>query len=237
MRPGLRSPILRRTEMEFVDSVVELGPKLATFDCDGTLWSGDAGEGFFAWELEQKVVPEPTARWARARFADYKAGLVEEDTMCGELVTLHKGLKESHIQALTDAWFDDNLAQNIFPVMQETIQRLMTSGCEVWAVSASNQWVIRSAMRHFGVPKERILSSEVVIKNGIITDRLVRVPSGEGKPRAIREVAGRPPDAAFGNSRFDVEMLKMAATPFAINPNPDLETVARQMGWTLYFPH
>jgi phosphoserine phosphatase len=31
-------------------------------------------------------------------------------------------------------------------------------------------------------------------------------------------------------------MLTMAKYAFAVNPNPDLETVARRRGWPIYFP-
>ena len=31
---------------QFISSVLKLQPKLAVFDCDGTLWSGDGGQDF-----------------------------------------------------------------------------------------------------------------------------------------------------------------------------------------------
>ena len=40
------------TAKQFIDSVLRLRPRVAAFDCDGTLWSGDAGEGFFDWEIK-----------------------------------------------------------------------------------------------------------------------------------------------------------------------------------------
>jgi phosphoserine phosphatase len=43
-------------------------------------------------------------------------------------------------------------------------------------------------------------------------------------------------DMAFGNSKWDAEMLAMAKYAIAVNPNPDLETVAREKGWMVYFP-
>jgi HAD superfamily phosphoserine phosphatase-like hydrolase len=219
-----------------IDSVLRLGPRLAVFDCDGTLWSGDAGERFFDWELTRGVLPPDVARWARARYADYKAGKVSEDDMCGEMVTLHKGLEEAEVLRLSKEFFDRNFLQNIFPEMRQLISELQSSGCDLWAVSSTNEWVICEAMKHFGIPKEKILAAAVEIENGIITDRLVRVPSGIGKPKAILEVIGRPPDTAFGNSRWDTEMLQIARYPIAVNPNPDLEEVARQRGWTVYWP-
>jgi phosphoserine phosphatase len=221
---------------EFVESVLRLEPRLATFDCDGTLWSGDAGESFFWWELEDGMVSDAIARWARSRYADYKAGKVPEEIMCGEMVTLHKGLPETTVQAATDRFFEETLVSGIFPEMQTLVRRLHENACEVWAVSSSNQWIIRSAMPHFGIPAERILATEVGVIGGRVTDKLIRVPSGPGKPAAIREVVKRIPDSAFGNSVWDREMLEMSPHPFAINPSPDLTAVARQKGWRIYFP-
>jgi phosphoserine phosphatase len=53
---------------------------------------------------------------------------------------------------------------------------------------------------------------------------------------AIREVAQRTPDVSFGNSRWDIELLEMARRPFVINPNPDLESLAKQRQWPIYQP-
>ena len=106
----------------------------------------------------------------------------------------------------------------------------------VWAVSSSNEWVIRAGIDSFGIPEDRILAAKPVLENGIVTDRLVRVPSGPGKATALREIVRKNMDAAFGNSRWDTEMLELSRNAFAINPNADLQTTARDRGWTIYFP-
>ncbi len=221
---------------EFISSVLQLRPQLAVFDCDGTLWSGDAGEGFFSWEIERGLLADDISRWAVARYADYRAGKVSEDDMCGEMVTIHAGLGESEIKRAAAEYFDATFPTRIFPEMRELIARLMKNGCEVWAVSSTNGWVIRHSMRYFGIPPQNVLAAEVEIDGGIVTNRLIRIPSGEGKPKAIREVIRRDPDLVFGNSRWDVDMLKIAGHPYAINPNPDLEALADRSGWTIYWP-
>jgi HAD superfamily phosphoserine phosphatase-like hydrolase len=221
---------------DFIESVLNLHPQLAVFDCDGTLWSGDAGERFFDWELRRGVLSDEVERWVRARYADYKAGKVSEDEMCGEMVTIHSGLVESDVQRLAKEFFDENFVGRIFPEMRHLVQRLQSQGCDVWAVSSTNEWVIQAAMKHFGIDDKKILAAAVEIEGGRITNRLIRVPSGEGKPRAIREVIGKNPDAAFGNSRWDAAMLAIARHGFAVNPNPDLEQIARERGWVIYWP-
>jgi phosphoserine phosphatase len=228
-------------QTEFVESVLNLKPLVATFDCDGTLWSPDAGEGFFSWELEQeqekRLVSEQIVRWARSRYADYKAAQVAEEVMCGEMVTMHRGLREEVVQQAADAYFAQGIAPNIFPEMRQLVQRLRESGCDVWAVSSSNQWIIRSGMSFFGIPQNRILAAETAVENGVITDRLVRIPSGPGKVEAIRSAIQSPPDCAFGNAIWDREMLAMSKHPFAINPNANLKEIALANRWTVYQPN
>ena len=222
---------------EFLDSVLRLAPRVAAIDCDGTLWSGDAGERFFDWELrEGGLVADALVRPLRERYAAYKRGEVDETTICGEMVTMHEGISELKMMDASARFFDQFFVGQIFPEMRELVRRLQENGCEVWAVSSTNEWVIRAGMNHFGIPKSRILAAKAEVDGGIVTDRLIRVPSGAGKPQALREVVGKGIDAAFGNSRWDTEMLAMAKHSFAVNPNPDLEAAARGYGWQIYFP-
>lgn len=224
------------TRQEFLESVLRLGPRVAAFDCDGTLWSGDAGVTFFNWEIEQGVVSNEVAASVRARYVEYQAGKVSEDDMCGEMVTMHKGIAEAVMMQAATEFMACAFPGHIFAEMRELLTRLRQEGCDVWAVSSSNEWVIRAGMREFGIPEDRILATKVELANGLISDRLVRVPSGPGKTEALREVARKDVDAAFGNSRWDADMLAAAQHAFAVNPNPDLEATARQRGWTIYFP-
>ena len=221
---------------KFVDSVLALRPRFAAFDCDGTLWTGDAGEGFFSWGFEHHLVADEVIRRERARYQEYLAGRVSEDEMCGAMATLLSGLMEDDVKRAAAEFFEEKIAPQIFPEMQVVVRRLLDSGCDVWAVSSTSEWVIQAAMKHFGIPENRILAAAVRVENGRITDELTRLPSGEGKPRVIREVVRKDPDAAFGNSRWDADMLAIARHPFAVNPNPDLEKLAQQRGWPVYWP-
>jgi phosphoserine phosphatase len=220
----------------FLESVLRLEPQVAAFDSDGTLWSDDAGETFFDWEIKNGIVPAEVGLAMRARHAEYKAGKVSEDDMCGEMVTMHKGLSDAAMMQAASEFMTRFFPGSVFPEMRELVRRLKENGCDVWVVSSSNEWVIRVGMKPFGIAENRILAAKAELEHGIVTDRLVRVPSGPAKPRALREAVGKEADAAFGNSHWDTEMLASAAHPFAINPSADLEATAHERKWTIYFP-
>ena len=228
--------LLPLTTENFLQSVLGLRPRIAAFDCDGTLWSGDAGENFFAWEIDKGVVSPEVARAMRDRYAEYKAGKVTEEDMCGEMVSMHNGLTETVMMTAAREFMSSAFPGRIFPEMMDLVRRLQQQGCEIWAVSSSNEWIIRAGLEQFGIDADRILAAKAQMNGELVSESLVRVPSGPGKPKALREVVNREIDAAFGNSHWDTEMLMMAKHAFAVNPNPDLEAIARERGWTIYFP-
>ena len=220
----------------FVESVLALRPSIAVFDCDGTLWSGDAGADFFYWEIERGLVSREVGEWARARYKEYVAGNVGEEQICGEMVTMNRGIAQEVLQRAAEEFFGEVVSHRIFPEMQELTNRLVNQGCEIWAVSSTNNWVVEVGVSRFGIPQDHVLAASVHIEDGRASDRLIRVPTDELKAVAIREVIGKPMEAVFGNSVHDQAMLEMAKWPFCVNPNPDLEEVARERGWTVYWP-
>jgi len=212
------------------------GFRLVVFDCDDTLWAGDNGKAFLFWEIANELIPPATAKWIVPRYASYERGEVGEEQMCGEMVSLHQGLRVAELEKIAARFCDEVIANAVFPEMLELTHRLRDAGCELWAVSSTNEWVIREGVRRFGIPPEKVLAASVFCKNGLATKDLRRVPTGPGKALAIREVIGREVDAVFGNSMHDAAMLELAENPFVINPNPDLEKLARARKWPIYWP-
>jgi HAD superfamily hydrolase (TIGR01490 family) len=221
---------------KFADSILALRPHVAVFDCDGTLWSGDSGADFFYWQIDRGMFPHDVAERAAARYADYKQGKVDEDTMCGEMVTINAGNSLQTLEEAAEEFFSAIVEKRIFPEMLRLARELAAVGCEVWAVSSTNDWVVREGVKRFGIRRRRVLAASVNVEDGQITDRLIRVPSGPAKATAIHEVIKKPVDACFGNSIHDLAMLEVARHAFAVNPNPDLEKIAAEKNWQIYWP-
>lgn len=221
---------------EFFTAVHTLSPKIAVFDCDGTLWSGDAGSSFMKWSIETGLVSRDAADWIDSRYRAYHRNEVSELAMCGEMVQLYQGLREDELRRAAREFFSTKVERNIFPEMLDLIEKLRAKGTNIWAVSSTNDWVIEEGVRRFGIPAERVLAARVEVKNGIITDVLHDVPTDEGKVASLNRSGVHMPDAVFGNSVHDAAMLAIARRAFPVNPTVALLERSGQEGWAVYYP-
>ena len=226
----------RLTAVQFVQQVLATHPAIAVFDCDGTLWSGDAGADFFYWELEKGLIAPGVIPGIRHRYSEYLAGRVDELAICGEMIQINKGIPLERLREGARAFFREVVTPRIFPEMHELTRQLAAQGCELWAVSSTNNWVVDEGAAAFGIPADRVLAATLAVEDGLVTDRLLRVPTDELKQTAIEEVIGRRVDAVFGNSMHDFAMLEKAKDAYAINPNAELAAKAAALGWTVYWP-
>jgi phosphoserine phosphatase len=221
---------------EFHQAVLAMAPRVAVFDCDGTLWSGDAGFGFMQWSIETGLVSRNAADWIDSRYRLYLAGEVSEAVICGEMVQLYTGLEETELRRAAATYFRRHVQSHIFPEMARLIAALRTTPCEIWAVSSTNNWVIEEGVRDFGITPDRILCARVAVVDGFITSSLLDVPTDEGKALALQRVDRAQPDVVFGNSIHDAAMLALARAPFAVNPSPGLLEIAAERHWPVFIP-
>jgi phosphoserine phosphatase len=224
------------TAKEFERLVLGSRPKVAVFDCDGTLWSGDAGYGFMVWTLEQGLVSRATSDWIDTRHRAYRAGHVSELEICGEMVQIYAGLREQELRAAAAHYVQEFVRDRVFPEMASILTILLQSGVELWAVSSTNRWVIAEAVRDLGISEERVLAAEVRVVEGVISSEIIDVPTDEGKAGALRRVGLAVPDAVFGNSIHDLAMLEIARNAFPVNPSPALLEAAAKNGWGYFRP-
>jgi phosphoserine phosphatase len=228
--------ISRWSAKEFERLVLESKPRVAVFDCDGTLWSGDSGHGFMVWSLEQGLVSRSTSDWIDTRYREYLAGQLSEAQICGEMVRIYAGLREQEIRDAAAKYVNEFVRKRVFSEMEALLATLIEAGVELWAVSSTNRWVVAEGVRDFGIPEERILAAEVAVADGTISSELLDVPTDEGKAAALARAGLNRPDAVFGNSIHDLAMLEIAANPFPVNPSPALLEAAAKHGWGYFRP-
>lgn len=224
------------TTAEFHTAVKAERPKIAVFDCDGTLWSGDAGSGFMRWTIDQKVLSSEAIAALDIRYRAYLAGQITELDICGEMVQIYAGLTEQTMRETAAEFFATQIERNIFPELRRLIADLQVADVEIWAVSSTCDWVIEEGVRRFNIPPSHVLAARVDIHDGIVSDTLIEVPTDEGKVSALYGVGVKTPDIVFGNSIHDAHMLAIARRPFPVNPTPALLERSAQANWPIYYP-
>jgi len=239
---------------EFHAAVHTLAPRVAVFDCDGTLWSGDAGTSFMRWTIARGILSPEAVAWLDGRYQGYLAGQISELAICGEMVQVYRGLRESDMRAAAAEFFATQIERNIFPEMLSLVAELQSAGTEIWAVSSTCDWVIEEGVRRFSIPANRVLAARVAIDSdsdaGLVTGTLLDVPTDEGKVASLARVGITAPDCVFGNSIHDAAMLAIArgsqdptaahglrnSGAFPVNPSPALLTRAAAEGWPVFYP-
>lgn len=221
---------------EFHASVHSLSPRIAVFDCDGTLWSGDAGSSFMNWTIATRLISPQAIERMHQRYAGYKRGEVSELAICGEMVQLYRGLSEDTMRSAAAEFFRAHIEPNIFPALRTLIADLQAQNVDIWAVSSTNDWVIEEGMKRFNIPANRVLSARVAISNGQVTDQILDVPTDEGKVASLTRVGITNPDCVFGNSVHDAAMLSIARRAFPVNPSSALLDRSAAEGWPVYLP-
>jgi phosphoserine phosphatase len=224
------------TAEEFERRVHDCKPKVAVFDCDGTVWSGDSGYGFMVWSLEQGLVSRSTSDWIDTRYRAYLAGKVSELEICGEMVRIYAGLRDQELRAAAAQYVKEFVQGRIFPEIASLLSTLRRAGVELWAVSSTNRWVVAEGVRELGIAEERVLAAEARVTDGIISSEIVAVPTDELKAAALKQAGLPAPDAVFGNSIHDLAMLEIARCPFPVNPSPALLKAALKNGWGYFRP-
>jgi phosphoserine phosphatase len=221
---------------EFEELVLASNPRVAVFDCDGTIWSGDSGYGFMDWSIAQGLVSRSTSDWIDTRHRAYLTGKVSEVQICGEMVQMYAGLREQELRTAAARYVDEFVRARVFHEIAYLLEALRQNGVELWAVSSTNKWVVFEGVRAFGIPEHRVLAAEVAVNDGIISSTLIDVPTDEGKAEALKRAGLAHPDAVFGNSVHDLAMLEIAKYAFPVNPSPALLDAAAKNGWGYFRP-
>jgi phosphoserine phosphatase len=226
----------RWSAQEFEGLVLGSKPKVAVFDCDGTLWGGDAGYGFMVWSLEQGLVSRSTSDWIDTRHRSYRAGDVSELQICGEMVQIYAGLRDQELREAAAQYVQEFVRPQVFTEMHSLLNTLRRAGVEIWAVSSTNHWIISEGVRALEIPEDHVLAAQVRVDAGVISSDLVDVPTDEGKAASLARVGLPHPDAVFGNSIHDLAMLEVARNAFPVNPSPALLEAAARKGWGYFLP-
>ena len=226
--------LVRATTQPGSSDFVPLEDRLATFDQDGTLWVEHPIYSQVVFALDRVVALAPQhPEWKEKE--PFKTVLSGDRAAIGKLslrdleaivFATHAGMTVEAFNAIAADWadkakdhrWDRPYTELVYQPMQEVLSLLRASGYRTYIVTGGGQAFVRAyAERVYGVGPAEVIGSS--LETGYQYDakgqgELIKEPKLElnnnnsGKAEDIYLFTGQRPQAAFGNSTGDREMLE-----------------------------
>jgi phosphoglycolate phosphatase-like HAD superfamily hydrolase len=207
--------------------------RIATFDQDGTLWVEQPmyAQVAFALDRVKDVVKAQPALAAEEPFKTVLSGDRAAMARLGEgdimkiVAASQAGLTIEAFQEVVKAWaatakhpkFQRPYTELVYAPMLDVLKYLRANGYRTYIVTGGGQEFVRAiAEAVYGIPPEQVMGTLLKVDYSVPggTPTLTNAPAlffvndKEGKPVGINLMIGRRPQAAFGNSNGDQQMLE-----------------------------
>jgi phosphoserine phosphatase len=208
--------------------------RIATFDQDGTLWVehplytqvmycfdrvgalAKAKPGLKKLEPFKTVLSRNREAIAKLSMKDLERILIA--TLTGMSVEDFRAEVKKWLATAKHPRYERLYTELTYQPMQEVLQYLRFNGYKTYIVTGGGQDFVREyAEQTYGIPPEQVVGTAGGTKYGYYKDgkpfltkepKLLLNDNNAGKPEAIHLMIGRRPQAAFGNSTGDRQMLE-----------------------------
>ena len=146
------------------------------------------------------------------------------------------GFSVEEMQALVGDAMEPVLRPLVYAEPLHLVQHHRARGERVYIVSATLQEIVEHIADDLGF--DGAIGSTCEIVDGRYTGRSLRAAHGEGKARALRDLAGvdgldLDASTAYSDSYSDVPFLEAVGHPVAVNPDRRLKSIARARAWPM----
>ena len=227
--------LVRQTTEASSSQFVPAERRVATFDQDGTLWVEQPmyTQILFALDRVKDVVRAQPAlaneepfkavvtgdREAMSKFSERDLFKIVAASEAGLSVEAFHDVVRQWLATARHPKFQRPYTELVYAPMLETMKYLRANGYRTYIVTGGGQEFVRAfAETVYGIPPEQVVGTMFKInyemRDGkpalIHAPDLFFVNDKDGKPVGINMVIGRRPQAAFGNSDGDQQMLEWA---------------------------
>lgn len=211
--------------------------KLALFDLDNTLLSGDSDFEWAQFLIEKQVLDREVYEARNQEFFEaYKAGSLD----IHEFLDFQLKPLSRHPREQLDQWHAEFLEEKVLPMISQKARDLVDSHDDDARVivTATNSFVTWPIAREFGV--ENLIATEPEEVDGEFTGRVNGTPAfREGKVERLREWL-KEHDLKwemfeetwfYSDSLNDLPLLEIVSHPVAVDPDETLKEHALREDW------
>ena len=215
--------------------------KLALFDLDNTLLSGDSDFEWAQFLMERGVLDRSEYEAKNEGFfRQYQSGTLD----IREFLEFQLEPLARHPRAQLEEWHGEFMRAKIEPMIRpkgvELAQRHLGEGHLCAIVTSTNAFITAPIARRLGF--DHLLATELEVKDGEFTGRPYGTPSfRDGKvTRVLAWLEARSLSFAsfsaswfYSDSQNDLPLLERVTRPVAVDPDEVLRSEALERGWQI----
>jgi HAD superfamily hydrolase (TIGR01490 family) len=212
--------------------------RLALFDLDHTLLSGDSDMLWCDFLVRQGLLDAAFERRNRQMAAAYAAGSVTPSLYCNFYASTLAGHGEAYWQPLRERFLHEQIRPRIPADARALLQQYRESGHTLLLTTATNRMV--SALTAADLGMHHYLATELEMIDGLFTGRTQGVLNMRtGKVERLRAwlLQQQQPESVLKQASFhtdsinDLPLLSVVRRPVVVDPDPRLESAALRKGW------
>ena len=219
-------------------------PRIALFDLDHTLLSGDSDVLWCGFLIERGLLDRESFA---ARNADmetrYKAGTVGAQEFADFYAGTMEGRTPAEWDSLRREFVSREIVPRIAPAARELVQQHREAGDLMVMTTATSRYITELTAAHFGI--EHLLATENAIAGGRFTGRTTgTLNMRAGKVQRLHEwLAQRGhqlaefDSTAYSDSINDLPLLEAVNQPVAVDPDARLGAIAIERHWPVLRLH
>lgn len=217
-----------------------LSMRLALFDLDHTLLSGDSDALWCEFLLAQGLLDPSFAERNRRMAAAYAAGSVTPADFCNFHAGTLAGRDPAFWLPLRRRFLHEVVRPRIPEDARALLRRHRDAGHTLLLTTATNRMVSELTAEDLGV--DHYLGTELELADGCFTGRTQGVLNMRtGKVERLRAWLAQQqlPESVLKQATFytdsinDLSLLSVVRQPVVVDPDPRLELTAARKGWTV----
>jgi len=211
---------------------------LTLFDLDNTLIAGDSDHGWGEFLVTKHIVDADYYKRMNDQFyQDYQNGQLDMSAYLEfSLAPLGK-LNHSALTQLHEQFMEEVIEPLWLPKAEALIQKHRDNGDTLMIITSTNRFVVEPICNKLGV--EHLIATELEQQSNQYTGHVSGIPSyKEGKVTRLNQwleqsAISMTDSSFYSDSINDLPLLEIVDHPVAVDPCPQLKTVALQRGWNI----
>ncbi|MEO6364292.1 MAG: HAD family phosphatase [Caldimonas sp.] len=212
--------------------------RMALFDLDGTLLSGDTDTLWCEFLIGEGVLDRAAFSAANREVAErYAAGAISPGEFCAFYAATLSGRTASQWQPLRNRFVESWIVPRIPAAARELVGQHRRAGDRLVLTTATNRFLAEPIAHEFGIGE--LVATELARADDVFTGRTAGVLNmRQGKVDRLRDGLAREAGPAgwaeatfYSDSINDLPLLAAVGRPVAVDPDAKLAGEAQRRGW------